>query len=160
MILFEFEGKRLLEKYGISVPKSQLLTNLSDPIKLSLPLILKAQVLSGKRAERGGILIVKTEEELKNGLKKIMGMELNKEKVDEILIEELIIIENEYYLSLTYNTDKRSVILSISESGGTGIEQRKVNVIDINPLDPIKNITQDKLFGLPQELITKLIDLF
>lgn len=160
MILYEFEGKRLLSQSGILVPKSQLLTFASDQVKLSLPLVLKAQVLSGNRAKSGGILKVQTPEDLETSLKKLFGMELNQEKIEKVLIEEMIEVDQEYYLSLTYDTDKRTVILTISQEGGTGVEDRKVNAIGINLLNPITNLFQGQVFGLPQSLINKFIEIF
>ena len=60
MILYEFEGKELLKSIGVVVPRSQLIINPADKIFINTPLVLKAQVLSGKRAQVGGIVILQT----------------------------------------------------------------------------------------------------
>jgi len=63
----------------------------------------------------------------------MFGKIINKEKVEKILVEEKVDIEKEFYVSISYDTDTRSPILSISETGGTGIEERGAiaTVIDI-----------------------------
>mgnify|MGYP002147791001 CR=1 FL=1 len=47
MILYEFEGKKILHRAGIPVPTSQLLSSPADQVGLQYPVVLKAQVLSG-----------------------------------------------------------------------------------------------------------------
>ena len=90
MILFEFEGKELLTKYGINVPASQLVTKSSENIKIKTPLVLKAQVLSGKRKDVGGIVVAKTSNEVPLALSSILGIKINNEVVDKVLAEELV----------------------------------------------------------------------
>jgi len=68
MLIFEYEGKALLQGVGVTVPKSQLLTNSNESITISTPLILKAQTLSGKRATCGVIVKVEKIAELKKKL--------------------------------------------------------------------------------------------
>lgn len=52
MKLFEFEGKRLLQKYQIRTPRGWLYKEL--PPDVSYPLIAKSQVLIGGRGEKWG----------------------------------------------------------------------------------------------------------
>ena len=160
MILYEFEGKNLLKAAGVNIPNSQLLHSLEDRVTLVFPLVLKAQVLSGKRAEQGGIVFANNENELVDNLEMLFGKTVNKEVVEIILAEEKTEIEKEYYVSISYDTETRGPVLTISESGGTGIEERKANTYSINPLNLDIISDQNQLFGLPQELIAQLIKLF
>lgn len=156
MILYEFEGKELLKKAGIAVPESQIVVSPDENINLKFPVVLKAQVLSGKRADVGGILFAENEEEYKAQIGKLLGSEINKEKVEKVLVEEKADIDKEYYVSISYNTETRGPVLTISESGGTGIEERGADNFSINPLKP-----ED---GLPEiidkDILSKLIGLF
>ncbi len=183
MILFEFEGKKILSRAGISVPTSQLLDTPEDQIGLNYPVVVKAQVLSGKRKDAGGILFAENEEEAKTAVRDLFTKEINNEKVKQILVEEKADIAAEYYIALSYDTDLRSPIISFSESGGTGIEERGVQVFPINPLNQtlilidsegslanastspetsseILRATQKKQLALPEEFINKVINLF
>lgn len=158
MILYEFEGKKILHRAGIPVPTSQLLDNPSDQIGLNFPIVLKAQVLSGKRKDAGGILFCENDQETRDKLQKLFGFEINKEKVEKVLAEEKIPVEAEYYVAISYDTDLRSPIITFSEFGGTGIEERGAQIYAINPLNnQIKN-GQD--LALPKELVSKLVAIF
>lgn len=140
MILYEFEGKKLLQQAGINIPKGQLvnkdsLASFQNDITIQTPLVLKAQVLSGKRAEAGGIVKVDNQQLLGSSLEELFGKTINSEKVEKVLVEELIeYFGPEYYLSISYDTDTRGPILTVSESGGTGVEKQEVKAFQIDPL--------------------------
>lgn len=156
MILYEHEGKALLKSAGIPTPKSHVVSSPDEQINLSFPVVIKAQVLSGKRADAGGILFAENTEELKSKLTSLLGQTINSEKVEKVLVEEKIDFTKPYYLSLTYDTDVRAPILSISEEGGTGIEQRQVQKFEINPLSPKQNLPE----VLGKDILENAIKLF
>lgn len=161
MILFEFEGKKILSDAGIKVPVSQLITQNTSSISIKTPLVLKAQVLSGKRADAGGIVMVDANSKLGSELSNLFKKEINGELVQSILAEEKIEIKKEFYFSLFYDTDCRAPVLSVSGMGGTGIEEREVKVYQVDPLDPIKNFKQiQDETGISYELLNKLVNLF
>lgn len=161
MILYEFEGKQLLSRAGINVPKSQLIASSQDIINLDALIILKAQVLSGKRAQAGGILTLKGSEDLNSRMEELLDKTINKERVNRVLAEELIEFEGpEYYLSIAYDADSRGPVLTFSKSGGTGIEDRKAATIRINPLDLSNLDPQVYSLGLPQQLVESAIKVF
>ncbi len=116
MILYEFEGKKILSEAGIKIPKSQLLSSPIEEIKLTPPFYVKAQVLSGKRKVAGGIVKVENIEDAKKYIKKMFSKKINDEKVASILLEEKIDFEKEYYLSLAYDGTYRCPVITFSES--------------------------------------------
>lgn len=156
MILYEFEGKKILAKAGIPVPTSQLLDSPDDQVGLKYPIVLKAQVLSGKRKDAGGILFVNNDQEARDKVQELFGSEINKEKVEKILAEEKADIAEEYYFSLSYDTNHRAPIITYSKAGGTGIEERGAQVFPINPL----KVAEDLPDILDKEFLVKLINLF
>ena len=123
MILYEFEGKKILEEAGIKVPKSQLTRSFEEEITIPTPLVLKAQVLSGKRANAGGIVFVEKGSDAKEALKELFSKPINSEKVQSVLIEEEISFSsnNSYYFSISYDPNYRSPVITFSEKGGTGV---------------------------------------
>lgn len=150
MILYEFEGKKLLASYGIKIPKSQLIDSIAslqnDILNIKSPLVLKAQVLSGKRKKAGGIIIVDRVQGLGDSLKQLFGKTINNEKVEKVLVEELVEYEGpEYYVSITYDTDTRGLVLIVSKTGGTGVEEKEL---------------QDAKSDLPKQLLDNLMNLF
>lgn len=132
MRLYEYESKPLLQKHGILVPKSIMITKkTTSPF---LPCVVKAQVLFGKRADLGGIKICKNQEQASDAISKLLGAIFKGEQVKGVLIEELVDMQKQYYVSFLFDTDARSPILLFSVQGGTGIEQQNVQKLVINPI--------------------------
>lgn len=156
MILFEYEGKKILNDAGILIPASQLITSSDEAINLRFPVVLKAQVLSGKRADAGGIVMVDQASGVRDQLKELLGKTINSEKVKKVLVEEKVDIKKEYYVSLSYDTQFRQPVLTFSQSGGTGIEERKSEIISINMLNPLAGLTTP----FDESFLKKFIDVF
>src|SRR5258708_37511967 len=142
MILYEYEAKQLLFKAGVNVPQSQLLESADEEVVIlkrvqdDSGVVLKAQVLSGKRAQAGGIVMVEDATKLKQELEDLFNETINGEKVTKVLVEEKVKFKKEVYLSLSYDTDSRSPVLAILEKGGTGIEERGVSkTYNLSPLE-------------------------
>jgi len=136
MILYEYEGKEILKNAGINVPASQVITTTGQKVVIKPPLVLKAQVLSGKRAVAGGIIYVKNKKDLIKQISRLFRMKINGEVVEKILIEEKVEFSKQYYLSISYDTGYRSPIVTFSKVGGTGIEERKPKVTPVDILNP------------------------
>jgi citryl-CoA synthetase large subunit len=134
MILYEYEGKQILFQNGVDIPVHELLTSPNQEVVVKPPLVLKAQVLSGKRAEVGGIVMMDDEKDLRRELEDLFGEVINKEKVEKVLAEEKIHFDKEFYLAISYDTDFRAPILTFSQEGGTGIEERQAHIFPIDPL--------------------------
>ncbi len=161
MILYEFEGKQLLKNAGINVPDSFLVDgNASTTLSkdLNFPVVLKAQVLSGKRADVGGIVMVDKSSDFSRQLSELLGKTINKEVVEKVLVEQKVEIEKEYYVSISYDTNLRQPVLAISEQGGTGIEERGFQTFPIDPLT--KTVIGNTSTTLSEDLQQKLINLF
>lgn len=136
MKLYEFEGADLLEKYQIQVPKRQIITSIKDKVFIPLPLVVKAQVLSGDRKKNGGILFADTVLELNKSLKNLLSKKIAKEKVKKVLIEEKIKGVAEYYISFSFSGLSRSPVLAFSKDGGSGIN--KAHIYPINMIVGMK----------------------
>ena len=156
MLLYEYEGKKLFKACGINVPQSQLVLISESPnIQISAPCVLKAQVLSGKRADAGGIIKVQSL------LKELFRKTINGERVEKILVEEMVEIDKEYYLSFSYSTESRGLVLTFGE-GGTGAEEKgaKTYPIDILSTSEVKKLRLHLGGVLPEELIEIAIKLW
>lgn len=158
MLLYEFEGKELFKKCGINVPESQLMSesDRSDEIRIKAPLILKAQTLSGKRAQSGGIMKV-TQGVILNAVKDLFNKTVNGEQVTKILVEEMIPHDAEYYLSFSYSTEGRTPIMTFGE-GGTGAEEKGAKSYPIDILIGFTSEIGEKY--LPKELIEVALQLW
>jgi succinyl-CoA synthetase beta subunit len=125
MKLREYEAKKVLREYGIPVPAGVLLACAGDLEphlgELGDAFVLKAQVDVGGRGKAGGILMADkrtgraTAEELFR--KEIKGL-----PVKEVLAEQRLGIQHEYYLSITIDRSTKQPLILFTEAGGVEIE--------------------------------------
>ncbi|MDO8619594.1 MAG: ATP citrate lyase citrate-binding domain-containing protein [Candidatus Daviesbacteria bacterium] len=148
MLLYEFEGLELFDKVGINTPKRQLISSPNEEITISAPLVLKAQVLSGKRLAAGGVIKIEDKQatRVKEYLTQLLSETINHEKVEKVLVEETIEYDKEFYLSFSYSTETRGPVMTFSSSGGTGIEDQRVKSY---PIDILKGYKGE---NVPKEL--------
>lgn len=115
MKLFEHESKKLLEDHGVSIPRRE-----------GESLVVKAQVLAKNRKKHGGIKFASSRQEAEELREKMLDSEVNGHEVEEVLIEEQVDFDEEYYVAFIYDTDTRMPVMLFSPDGGTGIESRQV----------------------------------
>ncbi len=127
MNLYEFEGKHFFEKYGIAIPKGKTITRFHDPKKVYTELgitnvVVKAQVLSGKRGKNNAIRFCSNADEVAEAVVDLFSMNIRGQYVVAIRIEEKLDIAEEHYLLITYNTNKKQPMLVYCSEGGVDIE--------------------------------------
>jgi succinyl-CoA synthetase beta subunit len=121
MRLTEADGKALLRRHGIAVPRGVVLAPAADWRADALPgddLVVKAQVLEGGRGKRG--LVRRTD---------IVGLPGAREAIRAIagdvpvLVEEAVEIQRELYVALRVDGTAQTQELLFSAEGGIEIEQ-------------------------------------
>ena len=127
MKLYEYMGKELFAKYGITTPKGKVALTPAEAIQIASeivggPSVIKSQILSGKRGKGGGIKFSDDAAGAGEGAKAILGMNLNGFIVDTVLVEEKLKIEKEYYLAITVDRKLKKPIILASIHGGMDIE--------------------------------------
>jgi len=131
MRLFEYQAKDIFLKYGIPIPKSQVISNAAyaDQVREVIRgnVVLKAQILGGGRAKIGGIRLVHPKEDIVDSASKIFTLTVKMQKVRKILIEEAIQIENELVIKFEIDPylEKPVIIASkfnIKKSLSNGME--------------------------------------
>ena len=138
MILYEFEGKQLFKREGITIPNSQIISSVDNHITINFPIIIKAQILSGKRAKSGLIVICKNAAEATKAVSELLGKTIGGEKVDKVLVEKYLSDKiGEYYLAITYSTETKSPLILVSKKGGIDIEQVAASFVSKLPINPI-----------------------
>ena len=90
MNLFEFEGKALLRKHGISLPESALICSEDAAAPMPLPFVLKAQVMTGGRGKAGGVRVCADDGEYRKNLGEILNMTIKGFTVHGLLAEEMM----------------------------------------------------------------------
>jgi succinyl-CoA synthetase beta subunit len=117
MRLTEADGKALLRRHGIAVPRGTVL-DAGDPApNFGGRVVVKAQVLEGGRGKRGLVRVVDRDalEDARAAIAAIAGPV-------PLLVEEAVAIERELYLALRVDGTRQTQELLFSAEGGVEIE--------------------------------------
>jgi len=91
-------------------------------LELKFPLVIKSQVLIGGRGKAGGIQFADNIEQAKDHADKLLGSTIRDFTVNELLLENKLNIESEFYLAITIDRGRGTPVLITSASGGVDIE--------------------------------------
>ena len=122
MKLLEHQGKQVLSRYAIPIPRGVLVTGRDALKTLAYPVALKAQVLAGGRGKAGGIRVVHNAAEAETAYDSILKLTIAGYAVKQVYAEERLDIAQELYLSLTIDRSARAPLLMASRSGGVEVE--------------------------------------
>ena len=135
MNLHEYQAKTLLQKYGIPVPRGQVISVAKQTPAVTSEIdsnawVVKAQVHAGGRGKAGGVKVVKSTEEAQNVASELLGKTLvtyqnapDGQPVNQVLIEETLPIARELYLSMLVDRTLERVVVLASSAGGMDIEE-------------------------------------
>ncbi len=135
MNLHEYQAKTLLQKYGIPVPRGQVISVAKQTPAVTSEIdsnawVVKAQVHAGGRGKSGGVKVVKSTEEAQNVASELLGKTLvtyqnapDGQPVNQVLIEETLPIARELYLSMLVDRTLERVVVVASSAGGMDIEE-------------------------------------
>ena len=143
MKLYEYEAKNILAKYGVGTPHGGLATNPGQARevaqKLTMPVVVKAQVLVAGRGKAGGILFAQSADDAQKATEKLLNMRIKGIPVESVWIEEKIQVKKELYFGITTDRFNRCYVAIASSVGGVDIEvvasknPEKVVKTQINP---------------------------
>ncbi|MEM4233474.1 MAG: ADP-forming succinate--CoA ligase subunit beta [Thermoplasmata archaeon] len=157
MKLLEYIAKGVLARHGIPVPHGFVVSSADQIRRVSGPVMVKAQVLTGGRGKAGGIKPADTLEQAREAAAKILGMDIRGYVTKEVLIEQRLEVARELYLSVTVDRSHRSLMVMASASGGMDIESLPEDKILMLPIDPIVGYQPfhgrkvSRFMGLPKE---------
>jgi succinyl-CoA synthetase beta subunit len=126
--LYEYQGKELLQRFGIPVSEGRLATSPGEAREASTDLgggsvVVKAQVLTGGRGKAGGIKLAATPAEAEARAHEILGMDIRGHTVRKVWIERASEIASELYLSITFDRGARKPLFMFTTQGGVDIEE-------------------------------------
>jgi len=152
MKIHEYQGKQILKKFGVTVPRGIFCQSVDDAVKAAETLggkvwVVKAQIHAGGRGKGGGVKVATSLEKVREYASQILGMQLvthqtgpEGQKVRRLLIEEGADIKHEYYVAALTDRATQSVAMMASSEGGMDIEEvahntpEKILKVFINPL--------------------------
>jgi succinyl-CoA synthetase beta subunit len=179
MKIHEYQGKQILKKFGVTVPRGIHCTTVDDAVKAAETLggkiwVVKAQIHAGGRGKGGGVKVAKSLDEVRQYAGQILGMQLithqtgpEGQKVRNLLIEEGADIKHEYYVAALTDRATQSVAMMASYEGGMDIEEvahktpEKIIKVFINPLVGLTDeqaLTLAKGMGMNEASIPQCVE--
>jgi len=172
MRLHEYQSKQIFNRYGIPIPNGRVASSSGEARQIAEELggrvVVKAQVLVSGRGKAGGIRLAKTTREAEDLAASILGMELKGFPVRKVLVDEIVNIQKELYLSVTTDRSQRRPVMVTSFSGGMNIEEiyrttpEKIFKMPIDPLLGLRDFQSRDLaasIDLPKDLWKSFIQL-
>lgn len=178
MNIHEYQGKEILSKYGVAVPKGKVAFTPKEAEEIAKELgggivVVKAQIHAGGRGKGGGVKVAKNPEEAKEYAKQILGMTLVTHQtgpkgkvVKKILVEEGCSIKKELYLGMVVDRSTSRIVMMASTEGGMEIEEvatkhpEKILKEYIDPAVGMQAYNARKLafgLGIPKDSINKAV---
>ncbi|RLE30702.1 MAG: succinate--CoA ligase subunit beta, partial [Acidobacteria bacterium] len=134
MKVHEYQGKEILARYGVPVPKGIVITEASAARaaaeELGGRVVVKAQIHAGGRGKGGGVKLADNPGQAVEFAEQILGMTLITKQtgpegqlVRKVLIEEALPIERELYLGIVLDRTEGFPCMMASKFGGMAIEE-------------------------------------
>jgi len=149
--LHEYKGKELLKEMGIKTAPGYMVKSANEAEealkKLGTSAVIKAQVFTTGRAGKGLIRFIESPEEAKNIASKMLDMDVDGLKIDKLLIEEKLLIKEEFYGGVILDDNAKAPVIIFSSMGGTGIEEiaeKFPDKVSKAPVDIIKGLKDFK----------------
>jgi succinyl-CoA synthetase beta subunit len=111
--LYEYQGKELFARFGIPVAEGRLATSPEEARaaaeELGVPVVVKAQVLTGGRGKAGGIKLAGSPEEAEARARDILGLDIRGHVVRKLWI--------------TFDRGEKKPLFMLTTQGGVDIEE-------------------------------------
>ena len=175
MKIHEYQGKELLRKFGVPVPRGIVAHSPDEAYRAAKelacePVVVKAQIHAGGRGKGGGVKLAQSADEARDIAKQMLGMKLithqtgpEGREVRVLLIEEGLPIDKEFYLGIVLDRASGRPVFMASAAGGMDIEEvaartpEKIFKETVDPAVGFRPFQARKLafaLGLPSELIS------
>jgi succinyl-CoA synthetase beta subunit len=157
MDLYEHQGKDLFAAHGIPVPRGILATTpeeaRSASAELGGPSVVKAQVTAGGRGKGGGVAVVASPDEAAREADRMLREGFGEHPVTRVLVEELLPIAEEFYVSILLDRAARNYLAMMSAEGGIDIEE-----LARTREDALRRVHVDGLLGLRDYHVRELVE--
>ncbi|QFZ82650.1 MULTISPECIES: ADP-forming succinate--CoA ligase subunit beta [Variovorax] len=180
MKIHEYQGKEILAKFGVPVPRGIPAYTVQEAVeaaqKLGGPVwVVKAQIHAGGRGKGGGVKVAKSIEDVKKLAGEILGMQLKThqtgpegQKVRRLYIEDGADINKEYYISAVTDRATQKIAFIASSEGGMDIEEvahstpEKIITVYADPKDGLTDAQAKEIadgIGMPADSTAQTVDI-
>ncbi|HEV7859841.1 MAG TPA: ADP-forming succinate--CoA ligase subunit beta [Pyrinomonadaceae bacterium] len=174
MKIHEYQGKELLKRFGVPVPRGIVARSPDEAYRAAQELgtevvVVKAQIHAGGRGKGGGVKLARSADEAKEVAAKMLGMNLvthqtgpEGREVRVLLVEEGLPIDKEFYLGIVLDRTTGRPVFMASAAGGMDIEEvaaktpEQIFKEQVEPAVGFRPFQARKLaflLGLPSDLI-------
>ena len=181
MKIHEYQAKAILAKFGVPVPRGEVVFKKEDARgaaeRLGTPVVVvKAQIHAGGRGKAGGVKLARSADQAQSLAEQVLGMKLVTPQTGEegrivrrLLIEEGLDIQRELYVSILVDRANGKPVFMASTAGGMEIEEvakEHPEAILRQPIDPATGLQPfhaRKLafgLGLAAELVPAAVPFF
>jgi succinyl-CoA synthetase beta subunit len=178
MKIHEYQGKELLRKFGVPVPRGLVARTPDEAFAAAKELgtevvVVKAQIHAGGRGKGGGVKLAKSPEAARDIAAQMLGMKLvthqtgpEGREVRVLLVEEGLPIEKEFYLGIVLDRASGRPVFMASQAGGMDIEEvaahtpEKILKETVDPAVGFRSFQARKLafgLGIPAALINTAV---
>ncbi len=176
MKIHEYQGKEILRRFGVPVPRGEPAFTVDEAVAVAQRLggavwVVKAQIHAGGRGKGGGVKVARSLEEVRAHAQAILGMQLithqtgpQGQRVRRLLIEEGADIRKELYLGMVVDRGAQKVCLMASSEGGMDIEEvaahtpEKIQRVNVDPVAGLTAADADAValaIGIPQAALAQ-----
>ena len=176
MKIHEYQGKELLRRFGVVVPRGIPVFSVDEAVAAAQTLggpvwVVKAQIHAGGRGKGGGVKLARSIEDVRKISGEILGMQLithqtsaKGQKVRRLLIEEGDDIKKEYYVGIVTDRGSQRVCVMASSEGGMDIEEvaehhpEKILKVFVDPGTGLTEADAETLargIGVPEASVAK-----
>jgi succinyl-CoA synthetase beta subunit len=180
MKIHEYQGKEILAKFGVPVPRGIPAFTVQEAVeaaqKLGGPVwVVKAQIHAGGRGKGGGVKVAKSVEDVKKLAGEILGMQLKThqtgpegQKVRRLYIEDGADINKEYYISAVTDRATQKIAFIASSEGGMDIEEvahsspEKIITVYADPKEGLTDAQAKQIadgIGMPADSTAQTVDI-
>ncbi len=134
MKIHEYQAKEILSRYGVAVPKGEVVYSKEEAEavakRLGGTVVVKAQIHAGGRGKGGGVKLARTPEEARDLAGRMLRMKLvtaqsgpEGRQVRRVLVEQGLNIKQELYLGVVIDRAIARPVFMASAAGGVEIEE-------------------------------------
>ena len=127
MRLYEFEGCKLFQSEGIPVARYAMAASPQEAREkaqeIGLPVVIKAQVLTGGRWLAGGVQSAATPAEAEEVTRRIMENQLLGFTVKQVMVSQKVEIAREFYVGITVDEYHGTPVAVLSVEGGVAVNR-------------------------------------